>query len=278
MTGGDHQDEREKLARRILDEAPRLTGKDRFKFSCHPGISCFNRCCRDVNIVLTPLDVLRMSRRLGIDTTEFLATHTFVPFTEEQKLPFVFLKMSGDEKTCPFVTEQGCGIYEDRPWPCRMYPVGQASPQDPATQGEGFFFMMREDHCRGHDEKREWTIDEFMADQGVEGYREAGELFKQILLHPYLKTNPLDPARMEMFYMACYDLDKFRRFVFESKFMSRFELEPELVESLRSDDMELMRFAFRWLRFAIFGELTLRIREDTLSRREREMLASKKKS
>ena len=85
--------------------------------------------CGDVNIVLTPYDVLRLKRRLGIYSTELLQRYSVRPFTKEQQLPVVLLRMQDDQpgKPCPFVTPQGCGVYEDRPWPCRMYPVGVAS-------------------------------------------------------------------------------------------------------------------------------------------------------
>ncbi len=271
----DRVKEREELARRIMENAPKLTKQDKFKFACHPSVSCFNLCCRDVNIILTPLDVLRMARRLEMSTTDFLARYTLVPFTGEQKLPFVFLRMDEEnEKRCHFVTDEGCSIYEDRPWPCRMYPVGQASPSDISGQNE-FFFMMTEDHCKGHEQDREWTVAEWMDDQGVAEYEEMGALFRDILLNPYLKDRPLDPAHMEMFYMASYDLDKFRKFVFESRFLTRFVVEPELQETLRSSDKELMRFAFRWLRFALFGEITIELNKELLSERERDMVENK---
>ena len=35
----------------------------------------------------------------------------------------------------------------------------------------------------------------------------------------------------------------------------------ELIEELREDDEALLRFAFRWLRFALFGEPTMKPRE-----------------
>lgn len=271
-----HLDERKELTRRILEDAPRLGREDTFQFRCHPGISCFNRCCADVNIVLTPMDILRMSRHLGMTTSDFLAEHTFVPFNKEQKLPFVFLKMNADEnKACPFVTADGCSIYQARPWPCRMYPIGEASPEDPGVQGEGFFFVIQEQHCKGHEERTTWSIARWMDDQGVGCCQEMGELFKQILLNPYLSSRPLDPARIEMFYMACYDLDKFRDFVFKSRFLDRFVIEPEVVEAVRSDDIELMRFAFRWLRFALFGEMTIEVNAKNLSERERDMIENK---
>jgi hypothetical protein len=67
---------------------------------------------------------------------------------------------------------------------------------------------------------------------------------------------------MHMFYEACYDLDTFREFVFSSSFLERFEVEDELVEEIKTNDAALLKFGFRWLKFAIFGETTLRVRED----------------
>jgi len=65
-----------------------------------------------------------------------------------------------------------------------------------------------------------------------------------------------------MFYTACYNLDGFRDFVFESTFLDRFVLSPETVETLKSDDIALLRFAFRWLRFALFAEPTMEVRPE----------------
>ena len=55
-----------------------------------------------------------------------------------------------------------------------------------------------------------------------------------------------------MFYMACYDLDRFRRFVFETRFLELFEVDEARVEAMRSDDQELLDFAIQWLRFRLF--------------------------
>ncbi len=71
--------------------------------------------------------------------------------------------------------------------------------------------------------------------------------------------------------MACYDLDKFRRFVTESKFLKYFDVEPELAETIRTDDVELMKFAFRWLRFALFNEPTMKIRKEVLEKKQKSM-------
>lgn len=248
----------------ILEEYPRLGAEDAFRFSCGKNTSCFTNCCGDVNIVLTPYCILRMARRLKMDTEAFLDKHCIIPFSKEQRMPVILLRMEDNEKkTCPFVDENGCGIYEDRPWACRMYPVGAASPKD--DKEKPFYFLMKEDPCNGfaENEGKEWTIRSWMENQGVAEYDAMGEEFKEITLHDaFLKgKRKLDPAKMEQFFMACYNLDKFRRFVFESTFLNRFEVPDMDVEKARTDDLALMRLGFKWVRFAIFGEKTIKILE-----------------
>ncbi len=266
------------LKETILRDAPRFTETDKFKFSCHKGLNCFTQCCADVTIFLTPYDILRMKRRLGISSDEFLASYTFVPFTQQQKLPVVVLKMGDDERrTCPFLAAEGCSIYEDRPWACRMYPLGLASPSEDAGPAEQrFYFLMQEGNCCGFNEDKEWMVGEWIENQGITLYNEMGELFKDISLHEFFrKDGRLDPEKMEMLYLGCYHLDKFRRFVFESRFLQHFDIDSELIEKIRIDDVELMKFAFQWLKFALFNEPTMRISESVLEAKKQRLLGKK---
>lgn len=253
-----------------LRDKRQLSANEEFRFACHPGVPCFNRCCADVNIILTPLDVLRLARRLGLPTRAFLDRHTLTPITKELHLPVVMLRMNDDErKSCPFVGERGCTVYEDRPWACRMYPLGMAIP--PARAGvepEPVYFLFEDDFCEGRRGEQRWTAAQWRADQGVEA-RDAQEAgFRAIVSHPwFIGGRTLDPKRMEMFFTAAYDLDSFRAFIFESSFLQRFEVEEELVERLRHDDDALLEFAWRWLRFALFAEPTLAVRQPAPAQR-----------
>ncbi len=85
------RDAQQQLQERILADYDRLGPDDTFRFACRPGISCFNKCCGDVNIFLSPYDVLRMKRRLGITSTEFLEKYTLMPVNKEMKTPVVML-------------------------------------------------------------------------------------------------------------------------------------------------------------------------------------------
>lgn len=247
----------------ILQNYPRMKLEDKFNFACHAGLSCFNQCCGDVTIVLTAYDILRMKNALGMRSEDFHLKYTFVPFNKEQDVPVVILKMRDDDKkTCPFVSEKGCTIYENRPWACRMYPVGIASPAEGRENDDKFYFVMKDRLCNGLDEKKSWSIKEWIEDQGVEEYNKYGEMFKEVALHPRLVGGmELTPTKMDMYYMGLYNLDRFREFVFESTFLDKFDVSPEEIEAIKTDDLELMKFAFKWLKLSLFREMTMKAKD-----------------
>jgi Fe-S-cluster containining protein len=260
-------DPRQQLQEKILEDFPRLGSDDTFRFACRPGISCFNKCCGDVNIFLSPYDVLRMKKRLGITSGEFLDKYTIIPVQKDMKTPVVVLKMKEDEaKSCPMLTDEGCGIYADRPWPCRMYPLGLAAQKDTPDgwRGERFYFLLKEEGCQGFDEEpKAWTVREWLDDQGLDEYDEWGEQYKELTLHKFFEDGgTLAPEKMHMFFVACYDLDKFREFVFESTLLQRFEVDEDFVEEMRYSDEALLRFSIQWLRFSLFGEDTVRVKQE----------------
>jgi Fe-S-cluster containining protein len=245
-----------------LKDQRRLDADSTFTFGCHPGVPCFNTCCRDVNIVLTPLDVLQLARATGLETGEFLEKHTLNPITKELHLPVIMLKMGDDEeRLCPFLGDEGCTVYDRRPWACRMYPVGMAIP--PARAGvepEPIYFLFEDDHCQGRCQQTQWTAQSWREDQNIIERDELEAGFRELVTHPwFIGGRQLDPKRLHMFYMACYDLDTFRSFIFGSTFCERFQIEEELREQLANNDEALLRFAFRWLRFALFGEPTVKV-------------------
>jgi len=264
----------------FLKDQDRLELDDEFQFSCHPGISCFNVCCRDVNILLSPYDVLRLKNRLNIPSGKFLAKYTAAPSYKGQLHPIVFLKMSDDEeKVCPFVGEKGCSVYGDRPWPCRMYPIGHASNRTSERPiGEAFHFLVKEDHCKGHEEDTTWTVRNWMDDQGTEEYDRMGEFFRDLTLHPKFMEDrqELTQVQIDMFIMALYDIDRFRSFVFESSFLKRFVVQEDRVNYLKKDDEELLEFGFIWLRYALFGEETMKVRPEAAAAAQKAVEAKEK--
>jgi hypothetical protein len=69
---------------------------------------------------------------------------------------------------------------------------------------------------------------------------------------------------MHMLFTACYDLDSFREMVFESTMLQRFDVDEDFIEEMRYDDEGLLRFAYLWLRFSLFGEPTMKVRPQVM--------------
>lgn len=251
----------------------KLTKDSRFKFRCHKGVRCFTACCSNVNIALPPYDMLRLRKRLGLNADEFIKQYGDIQILDKTLLPVVTLKMRDDEKkSCPFVTPDGCTVYEDRPNICRYYPVGMATLRKVDAEGgkDEFYFMTREDHCKGFEEDHQWTIGEWRADQGADLYDEMNRGWMEILIkkksHGQGKEFP--EIKNEMFFKMSFDLDYFRAFVYNSTFLEIYDIPAERLEKIQNDDAELMKLSFEWLRQAMFAEQTLTFKEGVLEKRK----------
>jgi Fe-S-cluster containining protein len=233
-----------------------------FTFACHKGVDCFTKCCASLNLVLTPYDVLRMKNRLGMSSEDFLLRHTETRLDPPARFPTLILKMNKEDRRCPFVNSQGCTIYEDRPGACRIYPIGRASMKlEQEKRARENFFVVRERHCLGFRADKTWSIKEWMADQGVDEYNAMNDQWLEIVTSQRSLGPEKDLSRkIQMFFMASYHIDKFRKFIFESKFLQLFDVPSEVIDRMAKEDTELMKFAYEWLKFSLFGMNTVRIR------------------
>jgi len=246
------------------DISTKMSFQDRFRFHCHPGVGCFTTCCADVTIFLTPYDVLRLKNRLQITSAEFMDRHTHFLTREKQIIPLVVLKMEDNEqKRCPFVTPEGCKVYEDRPWACRMFPLD-------VDAEEKFSIIASPEKCFGLKEEREMRVIEWLEDQGVMDYQRVNNYYAEITSHPSLKEMDVtnDQVR-QMVYLAAYDLEKFRDLVFNSEFLNMFEFDDDFKERIRVDDTELLHLGLDWIKFGLFGQKTLKIKPEVLEAKMR---------
>ncbi len=263
----------------LIEESPlpdspvvpnQLSGDAVIQFRCHKDIDCFNACCMNIDIMLTPYDIIRLKKRLGITSTEFLRQYT-EPF-EFGKNSVAGVKYKPKEGTtaCQFVTDEGCSVYEDRPTACRYYPIGLLSTR---RQDENFdrasYALVTEDHCHGHFEERKLTIDEYREEQGLEEYDELGRPWRQLIL----KVKSAGPAignmsktSLRFFFMASYDMDRFREFVRSEGFNTTYDVDRETMDKILDDDLALLEFGDRMIRQIMYAEESIPLKTDALEK------------
>ncbi len=248
-----------------------LSPEDVFRFDCRRGMDCFTRCCRDITIFLTPYDTIRMKNALSISSENFLADYT-VTMIGDTGLPVVVLKMQdNEEKSCPFVTDRGCSVYPDRPWSCRIYPLQPESTQITEKAGKVYYSVINVPFCLGLEADRSLSLSAWIEKQGITVYHAMESLLKKITANERLTKEKITNQKIrEMYYMACYDLDRFRRFVFESKFLETFEVDTETVEKIQHDDVELYKFAMIWLEYGLLGQHALKVKPEVIKAKKQE--------
>ena len=249
-----------------------LNPKDQFRFSCRSGMDCFTRCCRDITIFLTPYDILRVKNALHLSSEDFLARFTLT-MVGATGLPVVALKMQDDDaKSCPFVTDKGCTVYPDRPWACRIYPLQPETTKITEKVGKAYYSVLDVPFCHGLKADRVQSVSDWINEQGVPDYQEMEAPFKKITTNERLIHEKITNSKIqEIYYMACYDLDRFRRFVLDSTFLKRFDVSPEAVEDLKTDDVALYRFAIKWLEYGLLAQHVLKVKPDVIAARKQEL-------
>lgn len=244
---------------------------DKFQFHCHKGIACFNKCCENIDILLAPYDLLRLKRHFGLASREFIDQYTRDYPMDGHGMPGLKLKTQPDSSACIFLTPEGCGVYEDRPTACRYYALGLLHMRKTgASSDEDSYFVVKEDHCLGHQEPHVQTVREYRKEQGIELYDEENLEWRRIVLKKRSAGPAIgkpSPRSFELFFLASYDLEGFHSFVASPGFEELFEIAPELKQEWMADDIELMQFAFRFLKQALFGEITIPVRPEAAEKR-----------
>lgn len=240
-------------------------GKKSIRFECRKGISCWNACCSNIDIALTPYDILRLKKRLGIASSRFLEAYTYPYEMEKDGIAGVKLKPVEGGAACRFMREEGCSVYEDRPTACRYYPVALLSmrKQDEYVDTTSYA-LVKEEHCLGHLEPREISIDDYRKEQGIEEYDGHARGWRQLVLKKKSSGPTVGkPSKrsLQLFFMTCYDIDRFREFVNSEGFSGIYDLAEEERQSFE-DDEKLLHFGYRFLKQVLFGEESIPMKQE----------------
>lgn len=248
-----------------------LSGDTQLQFRCHKDVACFNACCKNIDIQLTPYDILRLKTRLKMGTAEFLPQYTYAYDMDAQGLPGVKFKPVEGGTACQLMTDKGCSVYENRPTACRYYPLGLMSMRkaDESVDTQGYA-LVSEEHCLGHKEDQTQTVDEYRADQGVLDYDTHSRGWRQLILKKKSAgpgVGQLSEMSLQLFFMASYNIDQFQQFICSEGFQNSYALEPELVEKLKTDQLAVLDFGVLFLKQILFGEKVFEEREGAVDER-----------
>jgi len=249
-----------------------LKPEDEFYFECNSHLDCFTRCCRNVNIFLMPYDIIQLKHSLNILSGTFLQKYTYT-LMGKNGLPVVGLKMNDDEqKSCPFVSNSECTVYEGRPWACRVYPLQPESTRITEQKGKVYYSIMDVPFCIGSKSDKASTVKEWLGRQNVPIYQEMELLFKNITTASFLSDKKIENKQIqEMFFMACYDIDQFRQFVFETSFLKQFDIEEQEISQIRESDTALYKFAMKWIEFGLLKQQGLKLKPHVMAAKKEEL-------
>lgn len=231
--------------------------EEKLCFRCDKGVPCFNTCCQDVTIVLGPYDILRLRQALKITTTELIQKYVTV-LSADKLIPMLVLTMNeDDEKRCNFVTPDGCSVYPYRPWACRMFPI------DVTEDGKAFRVIVDDKRCLGLKEDLVRPIREYLNEQGTPKYQVMDDLLGELVNHKTFRQLDVTNDQIRaMIFMALYDMDEFRKFVFGSSFLQKFDIDARRVTRIERDDDELLRLGFEWVEYGLLGKQVLKLKPE----------------
>jgi hypothetical protein len=124
-------------------------------------------------------------------------------------------------------------------------------------------FYRPPEFCLGQHEEQQWDITGWAQDQQAATYDRMTTrwaLVKQLFQNDPWGSEGPGGQKARMAFMAAYNVDHFRKFIFESTFLSRFRVKSNLVRKLSKDDVEMMTFGWDWIKLFVFGISSKKIR------------------
>jgi hypothetical protein len=122
-------------------------------------------------------------------------------------------------------------------------------------KNEDIYYLVKEGFCQGLDSGEEMTVEEYRISQGIPELEEPIKEWGEIIMRKE-SFGPMEvPEKsLQLFFMVSSNPERFRAFVFESKFLDMFEVPEETLEEIKKDDLKLLQFGFKWLKTVLFGD------------------------
>lgn len=223
-----------------------------FNFACKPELACFNTCCRFKRLPLWPYDVLRLRRALDLPSYAVLEKYAELEFDPKSGWPALRLKLD-EEGKCPFVSEDGCRVYNHRPAACRVYPLARAVRRGRLDEPLEVVYLRQEtENCLGWDQDVSHTTESWTEDQELAEYDQATDRMTDLFFHPKRKGKmELTPQQTHAVIAALYNIDIFRRMITTPEVRRLFE--PGDIDAALESDESLLFLGKEFLMKTLFG-------------------------
>lgn len=209
-----------------------------------------------LELALSPYDVMRLRKATGLNSEELLKKYIIIEQETGEAFPRLYLTMVDDgRESCVFVTQDGCAIYKHRPGACRTYPLGRAVRRT-ASGTQEHFILVKEKHCLGFCENVSRTPKDYSDNQELPSYYRFNDLVIKILQHQAIRDGYIPSHQdVDFFVLALYNLDTFRRLLFEDRLEHTHLTHEE--KSRLLDDENLLEFAINVVHQRIFAPFSL---------------------
>ena len=133
---------------------------DKFRFSCK---QCGKCCIEREDILLSPYDLFRVSKKLGMTPDKFVEQYGETYIGESSRMVIIRLKPRGSIRRCPLLKNRKCSVHDAKPAVCAMYPIGRALRYDKTKKAEQLStddieYIFNGTHCGN---EREYTVREW---------------------------------------------------------------------------------------------------------------------
>ena len=221
---------------------------DTFQFRCTQcGLCCLNR----EDILLSPMDMFRISKELKLPPAKFFAQYCEAYIGDNTRIPIVRLQPLGEERRCPLLKNHKCSVHKVKPSVCGMFPLGRyiaIEKDDYSAEGVGkseVKYLMQPIECG--DTSQTHTVREWLADFDIKLEDEAFIRWHQTIAKVSTKIRELEKiwdmvTMMEVWFMIRAFL--YERYDTEEAFMPQFEENASIVTNMLEDIprlKELMR-------------------------------------
>ncbi|MFA7347246.1 MAG: YkgJ family cysteine cluster protein, partial [Desulfurivibrionaceae bacterium] len=112
-------------------------------------------------------------------------------------------------------------------------------------------------------EKKEWTVKEWLRDQQLAYYNAMDDLWAEMdtlwTSNPWQGEGAAGP-RQQLAFMVCYNIDRFRQYVAEHNLLNLYRLDKSRKRLIETDDEALLTFGYDWLKLVLGNRPTLQLK------------------